>query len=375
MRRIYLMSLGLLSFGGLAKAQVPTWTLVEDLRIGSEDDGPKSFSDIRGVAATANGNIFVLDFKQQVIRLFDAKGNFIKQVSRDGAGPGEIRNANGMAASANDLVWVNDPANGRFSIFKSDGSFYKQVLVPINMYGYTWDGVIDQQGRAIDRISVRPVAVASGAVRSEAMYRFVDENGKADTVEAPKCPAREAPPDPSFLRFTGNGGSMFMSLPFLPQTQVVTTRAGTAWCTAAAEYSLSTGRLGQPMREVVALKVAPLEVTREERQRSLDRIDSLTRRYGKMIGDPSLMPRTKPVIERIHGDPAGRVWVRTTAAPAAAPSFDVFDPSGRAVAHVASGASRRKMNPYLTWITDTHLYSVEMNDDDVPAVVRYRIVR
>jgi hypothetical protein len=34
----------------------PTWTLVEDLRIGGDDDGPKSFNDVRNVTVTKNGN-------------------------------------------------------------------------------------------------------------------------------------------------------------------------------------------------------------------------------------------------------------------------------------------------------------------------------
>jgi hypothetical protein len=378
MRRTALMSLTLLSIGCLAHAQgraevAPTWTLVEDLRIGGEDEGPKSFSDIRGVAATKNGNIFVLDFKSRVIRLFDAKGNFIKQVSRDGAGPGEIRNANGMAVSASDIVWVNDPQNNRFSLFKSDGSFSKQVLVPITRYGYIWEGVVEARGRVIDLISVTIPDARPPAPTRLAKYRIVDENGKADTVDAPKCPPRIPIPEPAYLEFKGANGSMMTGVPFLPRGQIVHTSAGTVWCTSAAEYSLWSGRIGDPVKEVVNLKVAPLPVSDAERKENLDRIDSLTRAIGTMTtGNPSLIPKTKPVITRVHGDPRGRLWVRLTSTSEATPSFDVFDANGNAVARVNS---RGKVGHFQTWITETHVYTVELNEDDVPVVVRYRIVK
>jgi hypothetical protein len=377
-RRVTLMSLALLSIGCLAHAQgrgemAPTWTLVEDLRLGGEEDGPKSFSDIRSVVTTKNGDIFVLDFKQRVIRLFDSRGNFIKQVARDGAGPGEIRNANGMAVGANDIVWVNDPMNSRFNLFKSDGSFYKQVLVPINQYGYMWEGVIDSRGRAIDRISVTIPDAKPPAPQRQAKYRIIDESGKADTIDAPQCKSRVPLPDPTYLEFRGTKGSMLMSLPFLPQGQVVHTAEGTVWCTAPAEYSLWSGRGGQPVKEVVNLKVAPLPVTDDERQKSLDRIDSLTRTIGRMtLGDPSLIPKVKPVIARVHGDPQGRLWVRLTSTSEATPSFDVFDPSGNPLARVKSTG---KVSPFQTWISDSYVFTVVLNEDDVPTIVRYRIVK
>jgi hypothetical protein len=90
------------------------------------------------------------------------------------------------------------------------------------------------------------------------------------------------------------------------------------------------------------------------------------------MGDPSLIPSTKPVIARVHGDPRGRLWVRQTSTAEATPSFDVFDPDGNAVARVNS---RGKVSTWQTWITDTHVYTVVLNEDDVPTVVRYRIVR
>lgn len=365
------LSVSLLAIGSRTQAQqpvAPVWTLVEDLRIGA-DDGPKSFTDVRGIVETKNGNIFVLDFKPHVIRLFDSKGNFVKQVARDGAGPGEIRNANGMAVGPDGLVWVNDPSNGRFSLFNADGSFNRQLIVPINNYGYIWEGVVDSRGRVIDVV----MGAASSTSEGKAYFRRIDERGKPDTLPFPSCSSGYKPPEPSILRFQGVSRSMGMQLPFLPALRTLVTRNGDTWCTSSAEYRLWSGSLGQPNREVVHLKVPSPRVSEAERKQALDRIDSLTRVYGEMtIGDPSLIPRVKPVIDFIHADPQSRVWVRLTDTPANAPTFDVFDVTGKAVARVRSTG---KVGKYQTWITDTHVYTVVPDGDDVPTVVRYRIVK
>ena len=69
------------------------WIIEPDLRIGTLDEGPASFADIRGVAVGEGGSVWVLDFKTQEIRAFDAKGKFIRLIARSGSGPGEIRRA------------------------------------------------------------------------------------------------------------------------------------------------------------------------------------------------------------------------------------------------------------------------------------------
>ena len=164
-----------------------------------------------------------------------------------------------------------------------------------------------------------------------------------------------------------------MALPFLPAGRVLLTPNGHTWCTTSNQYRLWSGSLDQPTREVVNIRMDPPRVSEAERKQALDRIDSLTVAYGRMtIGDPSLIPRVKPVIDFIHADPQSRVWVRITDTPANAPTFDVFDVNGKPVARVRSTG---KVGKYQTWITNTHVYTVVLDEDDVPTVVRYRIVK
>src|SRR5690348_1053195 len=85
--------IGLTIVSRVASAQAQ-WTLVEELRIGAAETDATTFADVRGIAVATNGQIYVLEYRTQEIRAFDAKGKFIKNIARRGGGPGEISNAN-----------------------------------------------------------------------------------------------------------------------------------------------------------------------------------------------------------------------------------------------------------------------------------------
>src|SRR6266542_1092390 len=64
------------------------WRFVQELRIGSEGEGPDGFSDIRGIVVDRKGNLWVLEFSTQDIRVFDPSGKYLRTIGRKGKGPG-----------------------------------------------------------------------------------------------------------------------------------------------------------------------------------------------------------------------------------------------------------------------------------------------
>jgi hypothetical protein len=353
-----------------------TWTLVEDLRIGGADAGPKSFNEVRGIVATKSGNIFVLDYKTTEIRVFDSHGTFLRLAARKGQGPGEILMANGLAIGQDDIVWVNDASNRRYSQFSADGHFIKQLSVPISQITYIWEGAIDAKGQALDPlISVRGAKLdpVSGRVLSEQRSRIIHADGTADTVAYPSCPGDVPLPNPASMRFNrADGAITIVGLPFLARQQIAVTRSGTVWCTPSSEYRLFVGPLGGALKEVVHLTVPPVPVSAEERKHGLDRIDSLVSVGWKMeSGDPSLTPHVKPQISKLYADDMSRVWVRRAPWPDPEQAFDVFDATGTQVARVTTKGTA---GPSV-WIAGNYLYTTVTGDDDAPIVVRYKIVK
>ena len=135
----------LLVVSSLPAQSLPSWRYTEELRIGSEDDDAKGFSDIRGILVVRNGNIWVIEGSLQEIRVFDPAGKHLKTIGRNGKGPGEFTYADGLATAPNGTIWVHDPKNARFSIFDQEGKFVRQQLAPAGGYSYTWFGSIDRQ--------------------------------------------------------------------------------------------------------------------------------------------------------------------------------------------------------------------------------------
>jgi hypothetical protein len=364
--------LGLVAGLAASGSAQPTWRLVEDLRIGGDADGPKNFVEVRGIAVTKAGNIFVLDTRAKELRVFDASGTFLKVAGRDGAGPGEIRNALGVTVGANDVIWVKDRSNARYNLYRPDGTFLKQLPATTSPYGYFWNASVDASGRLIDPwLSIVDTSVKSGDNRK--MYvRRVSESGRIDTLAPATCPSRLPVPPSLTFAFSNGSTTMAMRIPFLSVEQAVYTRAGTAWCTPSNEYLLLAGDLGAPLNPVVDRKTPAVEVTAQERDRELRMVDSLTRNVGRMVrGDVSMIPKRHPVIINLLADDDARAWVRLKSAGPNSLAFDVFDRSGR---HIARTSGTGTIGNF-SHVTATHLYTVATDDDDIPYIVRYRIQR
>ena len=91
-----------------------------DLRFGSRDgtDRNLTFSDIRGIQAAGNGDIYVLDYQAVEVRVFDSEGRYLRTIARGGRGPGEIIEANGILLSGDTLLWMHD--HGQYMIIGVD---------------------------------------------------------------------------------------------------------------------------------------------------------------------------------------------------------------------------------------------------------------
>jgi hypothetical protein len=108
-----------------AVAQVPTRTLVEELKI---DGTEHEFSFIFGVLPMRNGNVIVVhpgDFSGTV---FSAAGAQVRKFARKGAGPGEVQELNSFGMIG-DSVWISDRGQNRITLFGADGGTGRNILL------------------------------------------------------------------------------------------------------------------------------------------------------------------------------------------------------------------------------------------------------
>jgi hypothetical protein len=153
------------------------WTISEEIRIGTTNEGPHSFNDIRGFAIAPDGSILILDYQTQDIRVFDPRGRHVRTVGRSGSGPGELRNANGMAT----LSVIVAPAPDQFVQRQCTGVGWSRDDTGESEFGQ-YGGWLGTQGRAPSRGSlllsnpalpgkaVPPAVGPAGDVQSARMY-------------------------------------------------------------------------------------------------------------------------------------------------------------------------------------------------------------
>jgi hypothetical protein len=348
------------------------WKLVEEVRIGGDEAGPSSFSVIHSIVATSNGNIFILEKKDQELRVFDRSGTFVRIAARSGQGPGEIQYGTGLAVS-HDTVWVSDPGNARFSSFDRDGRFIAQITITSQGFGDVWRGVADDSGRIVDL----PVRIPQGGVDPRTKYpitkdhiRFIRTNGSADTVSSPVC----GPDAPTYVFKAREYGGYITSVivPFTTDQMLAVTANGMVWCSPATDYRLSVGSIGGAIREVVNRDVVRVPLTDAQKRDAQTMIEQFEAKVGPLVDSKGAeLPKHLPAVAQLHVDTEGRAWVRATSTPDSTPSLDVFDQDGRMLAQVQSQAPLGRS----LFITAHHLYSVAMDEDEVPVVVRYRIKR
>lgn len=344
------------------------WRLVEDLRMGGADSGATSFNDIRSLAVDAKGRIFVLDYKTQEIRMFDASGRFVRLVGRTGQGPGEFTEPNGLRIAPDGKLWVNDHANGRFVIFSGDGTFERQILAPAWGYGYSWDGEFDRRGRLMEGI---PVQSPRGGPRTSAIRRFDPTNAKWDTIPVPQCSFPDGGSEQrNWSYHTATGGGV-IGVPFAPWPVSRMDPSGAWWCGSAVDYHLQLKQLeGGRVLADVRRSDPRVPIPPRVRDSVVAEYQTWSRKVPPGTIDVSRIPRTYPRFQSLEVDDRGRLWAwRHTAG---GTTIDVWSRAGVQAATLEWPSPHNASLRVI--VRGDRLYVVISDDDGVPFVVRYKVI-
>lgn len=104
-------------------------------------DVPKeqTFDNPVDVAISKEGLIYILDSKDNNIKIFKEDGSYIKPIGRVGEGPGEFKRPWSLQI-IKDKIYITDTGNRRIQIFTKDGRYERGYKVPIEYgYGMTFD--------------------------------------------------------------------------------------------------------------------------------------------------------------------------------------------------------------------------------------------
>ncbi|MXW83789.1 MAG: 6-bladed beta-propeller [Rhodothermaceae bacterium] len=119
------------------RAQELSFTLIEQLVIGNNEDAPAEylFTFPELVRTDSRGYIYVHDRRRADIRVFDKSGQYVTTIGKRGEGPGEMREIVGMHVDAWDRLVVADRISRRFTIFSDLGAQFETKSFTDDLWG------------------------------------------------------------------------------------------------------------------------------------------------------------------------------------------------------------------------------------------------
>ena len=95
------------------------------------------FNEPTDIAWDPQGNIFISDgYKNMSVAKLDRNGAWVKRIGKGnmaerGSGPGEFNNPHGIAADAQGNIYVADRGNARIQVFDSDLKYLREIKIDV----------------------------------------------------------------------------------------------------------------------------------------------------------------------------------------------------------------------------------------------------
>jgi hypothetical protein len=372
----------------------PEWgtplVLVEEVRLGSiSGDGAETFGEVSGLTVVSDGTIWVGDSHQHRILRFDAEGDFLGAIGREGEGPGEFMYPSHLRALPDGNVIVWDPGRIRVSEFSGSGDFvssFKPETLMIGGYFEELENAPDGQfflismthriapGTSPDRL----IQIADMRSNRRFWMRMTREGEVLDSI---------------FVERYEQRGHVD---PIITWTEV--SPLGYRVVARNDEYSFRLDRPDHPI--VIERHWEPVEYSRAERSEKQRLEGVFSNRTGR---DERTIPNTKPALTGFSIDSEGRIWAQrhapgfreaeTEGAKAAREEacrffgstqadcdaghsewtephvFDVIDASGRFLGEVVFPQRLSE----IVFARGRHVWAVETGEYGEDYVVRYRI--
>ncbi len=342
----------------------PTWTLVEEIRVGTVEAGrPESFGEIKGLVGLEDGGFAVLESQALEIRVFAADGSHVATHGQRGEGPGEFVGANGLMLDPSGRIWAPDSYAARMSVFDPRDGFVESFPFTSFVRGWVWTGAMTADGRILKHSSTT-------------MRVFDSTMTELPSLALPPAAEGLGDEDPSIFLVESEGGWEVRQVPFYPGGASAFDPSGAMWSAPFGDPSHRVHKWmpGGDTTLVVETRRPPLPVTAAERDSVIAEVrDWLRERGVDTEADWSRIPNVKPAVLDLVTSAEGNLWVRTPS-PAGGITYDVLAPDGAYLGSTAPAALET-----VFWLSPAirgdHYWTVVFDELDVPYVVRAKITR
>jgi len=322
-------------------------TLTEEIRFGEGDDPETAFSQVAFFVVTDEGHVIAADIKDKKVKVYDADGNFLRNIGKSGQGPGEFQIPGGLALTPNNELMIEDSMGRRLAYFTLKGEFIKNVSTADKMSLVNL--ISDTDGNYLGR---------QLGMEGQTMYF---ETKKYDKDLNPIFTMDKVEFE---IPIPGSGVKIDI-MDMIPL--YLFDSSGNVYYGRNRDYEIEVFNPEGTHIRSIRKDFKPVKVTQEDIDMILERLP------GGMMGgvDPTEFfefPEEFPPFQTITMDEKDRLFIRTweKGKEEGAYIVDVFDAEGRFISQFETKLDIR------IWKEDK-VYGLEENEDGYMVIKRYRV--
>lgn len=308
------------------------FALEEELSIGMDGE---SFilSMIRDIAVDDDGRIYVLDYKEGNVKIFNKSGEYLHSIGKKGEGPQELAGPIFLWITSLGEVMIEDIGNKAIKLYSFEGELKHSIsTAKIPYFGRT---AIDSENNIVGMNTVMDPEDPKVEVKK---YDF--ELNLISTIATG--------PGPNPRKFNPFGG--------VPWYQVDNDDNIVYSFTENYEIQIINPE-GELVRKIIK-DYDPVEITEEEKEREL-----------KVVRPDFIdIPKFHSAFNRYRLGDDGKIYVQTwkKSEDGSITYYDVFDPEGRFVVEIPLSCDAR------IW-KKGKLYAIEEDEEGFQVVKRYKV--
>jgi hypothetical protein len=298
-----------------------TVTFVEDLSISGEDkDGNIILYEPMLSFVDDNENIYIIEIKDQVIKVFGSDGKYIKTIGAQGSGPGEFQSVAHITATKDGKLVVMDRTSRRTSFFDSSGRFLKSFQWQTGYYSFI---MIKSSSYIISEI------VYSGDRRFDQLFvKEVDFNGKEIRFSG-----EFTPPEAKIIR---QGKYSHFIIPPVWTSSIFAgdQERGLFYHCVNNKYIIEVYDTSGKLFRKIDRPYEPVPFTDKDAKayRARHGYGNLPNEFLRKAIEEMEMPKVKSIVEGMYVDGEGNLWIRTNEIKEeedkVLTAFDIFDSDG-----------------------------------------------
>ena len=309
-------------------------SFIEDLSIdGMDDDGNIILFQPSLFAVDDAENMYIIEIRDQVIKIFGPDGKFVKTIGAKGQGPGEFQMISYLALTKDGKLIVTDRIANRTSFFDASGRFIRSFKWQKGQYNF---------------LLIKSSSYVFGERANSGISQFdfftvkeIDFDGKE--IRSYGAFAME---EPLIVRM--ESGTHYSSLPDAPHSVFAADQdRDLLYHCVGNKYTINIYDPSGKIFRKIDRPYEPIPFTDKdaEEYRAKHSSNDPFGVISKAVRDME-MPKVKSIVTRMRIDDEGRLWVKTNETKQEEDkiltAFDIFNRDGYYYAKVWTAA-----NPYI----------------------------